>query len=426
MTYSANPISPPSSPPSPTYLPFRCRLLAILGNSEGINLEEDVQSLRKLEHIVEIEWLEEPSRKKLYPTLGREKWDILFFAGHSSSEEDLTTGNIAINSQESLNLQQLKFTLRNARQNGLKLAIFNSCDGLGLANALVDLRIPYIIVMREPVPDRVAQDFLEFFLERFSKGMSLHKAFRKAREQLEYLEHTEYPGATLIPEIVQHPTAQPLFWSQDPTGQPEQTATLVWWKQYRKIALATVLLLAIVASALAVSPYSEFLCEPIGNCNIRVTKRSITKTLEQVNDLNNEAQSIADIKNARNLLSSIEGKINTLSPEEQVSKDYFNLQTTLVRRLEMEERNQQLLNKTAKIVHQIRYDTNQDLTVKEMRTAVEDLFRAKQELEENIKSTSLFYSLAQELQQDYKSRAKDLEKKIEEECKVPIEWQPRC
>ncbi|NEQ66831.1 MAG: CHAT domain-containing protein [Symploca sp. SIO2D2] len=422
MTYSANPISPPSF----TYLPFRCRLLAILGNSEGINLEEDVQSLKKLEHMVEIEWLEEPSRRELYPMLWRKKWDILFFAGHSSSEEDLTTGNIAINSQDSLNLQQLRNTLRNARQNGLKLAIFNSCDGLGLANALVDLRIPYIIVMREPVPDQVAQDFLEFFLERFSKGMSLHKAFRKAREQLEYLEHTEYPGATLIPEIVQHPTAQPLFWSQDPTGQPEQTVTLVWWKQYRKIALATVLLLGLIASALAVSPYSEFLCEPIGNCNVQVTKRSITKTLEQVNDLNNEAQSIANIETALNLLHSIEGQINTLRPEDKVYKDYFNLKTTLVRRLETEKRNQQLLNKTAKIVHQIRYDTNQDLTVKEMRTAVDNLLRAKQELDENIKSTSLFYSLAQELQQDYKSMVKSLEKQIAEECKVPVDWQPRC
>ncbi|NEQ66850.1 MAG: CHAT domain-containing protein [Symploca sp. SIO2D2] len=421
MTYSTNPIGPPSF----TYLPFRCRLLAILGNSEGINLKEDVQSLKKLENIVEIEWLEEPSRRELYPMLWRKNWDILFFAGHSSSEEDLTTGNIAINSQESLNLQQLKFTLRNARQNGLKLAIFNSCDGLGLANALVDLRIPYIIVMREPVPDQVAQDFLEFFLERFSKGMSLHKAFRKAREQLEYLEHTEYPGATLIPEIVQHPTAQPLFWSQDPTGQPEQTATLVWWKQYRKIALATVLLLAVVASALAVSPYSEFLCEPIGNCSVRVTERSITKTLEQVTNLNDAAQSIADIEEALSILNSIANKINTLSPANQVYKDYFNLQTTVERRLEKEDNNQQLLKEARKIAQQVGDNTNQNSTVSEMRTAVTDLLRARQKLQ-IIKDDSLFYPEAIERQKDYDSRVKSLEKKIKEKCKVRVPWQPKC
>ncbi|NER24001.1 MAG: CHAT domain-containing protein [Symploca sp. SIO1C2] len=410
---------------STTYLPFRLRLLAILGNSEGLNLEEDVQSLRKLGNIVEIKLLEEPSIKELYRILWREKWDILFFAGHSDSEEDLKTGSIAINSQESLNLQQLKFTLRNARQNGLKLAIFNSCDGLGLANALVDLRIPYIIVMREPVPDQVAQEFLELFLQKFSKGISLHKAFRKAREQLEYLEHTEYPGATLIPEIVQHPTAQPLIWSQDPTGQPEQTATLVWWKQYRKIALATALLLGVVASALAVSPYSEFLCEPLGNCSVRVTERSITKTLGEVTNLNDAVQSIADIEETLNILNSIANKINTLAPENQVSKDYFYLQTTVERRLEKEYNNQQLLKETEKIAQQVRDDTNQYSTVDEMRMAIRDLLIARQKLQ-TIKPDSLFYSQAQKLQQNYDSRVEAIEKEIAERCKFPVNWQPRC
>jgi len=422
MTDSANPISPPSSR---TYLPFRFRLLAILGNSEDINLEKDVKSLNKFGSNVEIKLLEEPSSKDLYRILWGEKWDVLFFAGHSSSEEDLKTGKIVLNSQESLNLQQLRKTLRNARQNGLQLAIFNSCDGLGLANALVDLRIPYIIVMREPVPDEVAQEFLELFLQKFSKGISLHKAFRKAREQLEYLENTKYPGASLIPEIVQHPTAQPLFWSTDLTGQPEQTASLVWWKQYRKIALATVLLLGLVASALAVSPYSEFLCEPIGNCSVRVTERSITKTLEQVTNLNDAAQSIADIEEALSILNSIANKINTLSPANQVYKDYFNLQTTVERRLEKEDNNQQLLKEARKIAQQVGDNTNQNSTVSEMRTAVTDLLRARQKLQ-IIKDDSLFYPEAIERQKDYDSRVKSLEKKIKEKCKVRVPWQPKC
>ncbi|NER96992.1 MAG: CHAT domain-containing protein [Symploca sp. SIO1B1] len=201
----------PLSTFSLTSLPSMYRILAILGNSQGINLAEDEHSLRKLPN-VEIEWLREPSIKKLVSILWRrEKWDILFFAGHSKSKEDLTTGNIAINSQDSLNLQVLKNPLKHVQQNGLKLAIFNSCDGLGLANALADLGVPYIIVMRESVPDQVAQDFLQFFLEGFSTGISLYKAFRKAREQLKYLE---YPGAVQIPVIVQHPTAQPLIWPQ--------------------------------------------------------------------------------------------------------------------------------------------------------------------------------------------------------------------
>lgn len=44
------------------------------------------------------------------------------------------------------------------------IAIFNSCDGLGLAQELADLHIPQMIVIKEPVPDKLAQEFLKYFL----------------------------------------------------------------------------------------------------------------------------------------------------------------------------------------------------------------------------------------------------------------------
>ncbi|PZO11377.1 MAG: hypothetical protein DCF25_19485 [Leptolyngbya foveolarum] len=57
-------------------------------------------------------------------------------------------------------------------RHGLTLAIFNSCDGLGLAKylsqAIAPISVPYIIVMREAVPDAVAQTFLKYFLAAFS------------------------------------------------------------------------------------------------------------------------------------------------------------------------------------------------------------------------------------------------------------------
>jgi hypothetical protein len=36
------------------------------------------------------------------------------------------------------------------------------------------LQIPQAIVMREPVPDKVAQEFLKHFLKAFSRGKSLY------------------------------------------------------------------------------------------------------------------------------------------------------------------------------------------------------------------------------------------------------------
>ena len=101
-------------------------------------------------------------------SLGLPVNDILFFAGHSESREHGKKGIIALNPDDSLDLEEIPRTLTSAIDQGLKLAIFNSCDGLGLAQRLADLNLPYVIVWREPVPDKIAQKFLNFFT--FSLG----------------------------------------------------------------------------------------------------------------------------------------------------------------------------------------------------------------------------------------------------------------
>ncbi len=93
---------------------------------------------------------------------------------------------------------------------GLKLAIFNSCDGLGLARKLVDLRIPYAIVMREPVPDIVAQKFLQYFLTAFAGGESFYSSVRLARKRLQEELEDKYPCASWLPVIFQNPVAAEL------------------------------------------------------------------------------------------------------------------------------------------------------------------------------------------------------------------------
>jgi branched-chain amino acid transport system substrate-binding protein len=136
--------------PSAQNLKSPVKILALFGHSEGINTKKDLDTLTKLQG-AKIEILQEPSKKELINKLRSQPWDILFFAGHSSSENGDHSGEIQINQQETLSLQSLRNSLRYAVQKGLKLAFFNSCDGLGLANSLADLKIPYIVVMREPV-----------------------------------------------------------------------------------------------------------------------------------------------------------------------------------------------------------------------------------------------------------------------------------
>ncbi|PZV07713.1 MAG: sensor protein Chase2 [Leptolyngbya sp.] len=184
------------------------RILAILGDRRGIDIERDRQLLADLPN-AEVLFLVEPSRQQLNHQLWEQAWDILFFAGHSNTEA--RQGRLHINPDDSLTIAELKYGLRQAISRGLRLAIFNSCDGLGLAYELEQLHLPQLIVMREPVPDLVAQEFLKHFLTAFAQGEELYFAVRQARERLQGLEG-EYPCATWLPIIFQNPVVIPPSW----------------------------------------------------------------------------------------------------------------------------------------------------------------------------------------------------------------------
>ncbi|NJR51355.1 MAG: CHAT domain-containing protein [Leptolyngbyaceae cyanobacterium CSU_1_3] len=184
----------------------RASILAILGDSQDIDVNRDRIYLEQLLTQADIHFLVEPEREELNHQLWQD-WDILFFAGHSTTQE---TGFLQINPRETLTLEQLRWGLSRAIANGLKLAIFNSCDGLGLAQAFADLHIPQVIVMREPVPDVVAQEFLKHFLAAFVDGRSLYTSVREARERLQGMEGLYC--ASWLPVICQNPAEVPMRW----------------------------------------------------------------------------------------------------------------------------------------------------------------------------------------------------------------------
>ena len=191
----------------------RVRILAILGDSSGINIESDRQFLQSLPG-AETVFLPEPSRAELDEQLWDSRgWDIIFFAGHSDSKSEGEKGKIYLNPADSYGIEDFKWAMREAIARGLNLAIFNSCDGLGIARDLAALHIPQIVVMREPVPDRVAQEFLKDFLSAYTGGKSLYLSVREARERLHGLED-RHPSASWLPVICQHPAELPKSWQE--------------------------------------------------------------------------------------------------------------------------------------------------------------------------------------------------------------------
>ncbi|MBD2388132.1 CHASE2 domain-containing protein [Cylindrospermum sp. FACHB-282] len=235
------------SPTQPKLHTGKVKILAILGNSSSIDVEKDRTLLQGLKD-AETKFLVEPTRREVDQYLWNQDWDILFFAGHSSSQADGETGKIYINETESLAIPQLKNALQQAISRGLKIAIFNSCDGIGLARNLADLNIPQVIVMREPVPDLVAQEFLKNFLVAFAGGKLFYSAVREARERLQGWEN-DFLCASWLPLICQNPTVIPVTW-QELCGNYNSPDN----KKYNLLQkIGAIFFIASIASALMIS-----------------------------------------------------------------------------------------------------------------------------------------------------------------------------
>jgi CHAT domain len=174
-----------------------------------MQINKDLEILKdtlSLESNAEIIYLKSPDHNELANIIEKQKPQILFFAGHTDNN-----GEIALSRNESITIENLKFELIRAVDSGLKLAFFNSCNGVEIAIQLSEVGIPNIIVMREALPDKAAHLFLHHFLEEFVLGKPLNRAIRRAREKLNYCEK-EFPGVMSLPMIWQTPAEPVLTW----------------------------------------------------------------------------------------------------------------------------------------------------------------------------------------------------------------------
>ena len=248
----------------------KVKILVVLGEATNINVQADLELLRdRLPTNAQlIEPLIATNRATLDAILWKEQIDIFFFAGHSNDRDryGLKAGQFYLSDDEGLSIEDLKYSLKNAIKRGLKLAIFNSCRGVKLAQDLADLRMPAIVVMRQRIRDEVAQQFLEYFIEAFAqKKKSLYLAVREARERLHGLNNT-YPCASWFPVLCQHPAADDLTWM----GMVKPRFSLL--RLLKKVSLvyyltaALTVSLAIAGGWLTANPLSKYLHKQGANC----------------------------------------------------------------------------------------------------------------------------------------------------------------
>jgi hypothetical protein len=192
----------------------RARILAILGDDTGLDFKTDreaVQSLDKVAEVKFIGWQPKQTPTEVIHNIttaiaDEQGWDVLFFAGHSN--ETIAGGELSIAPPGvSISINEIKPQLIAARDRGLQVAIFNSCSGLNIAESLIDLGFGQVVVMREPIHNRVAQEFLVRFLQGLGKNQDLYEAVFSARQSLMEKSHT-YPSASLVPSLFCHPGAE--------------------------------------------------------------------------------------------------------------------------------------------------------------------------------------------------------------------------
>lgn len=210
----------------------KARVLAILGDNTGLNLGQDTKALRSLLRVASITiigW--KRNEEKAKPTIPKSiethffeadvlkreiqkaiadvrGWDILFFAGHSN-ETVLTGGELGIAPHTSISIQDIEDSIHKAKQRGLQFALFNSCCGINIAESLINLGLSQVVVMREPIHDQVAQEFLVQFLKSLAEYKDVHEALLEACQFLKQEEkRLSYPSAYLVPSLFHHPGAE--------------------------------------------------------------------------------------------------------------------------------------------------------------------------------------------------------------------------
>lgn len=211
----------------PPFKSKKVKILMVIGTREGLNTDQDLQAIQKLEDQgAEVKVLIEPNKQELSDACLKEnRYHIFIFSGHSGSNAEGKIGWIQINNSPEgrLSINEFRNNFRVLIDQGLQLAIFNSCDGLGLAHQLAKINLPRSIVMREPVPDHIAIRFLQYFFDEFTQNKSLFSCVNRAKKSLEFFDDQKCPGAMWLPTLCVRESAlsKPLTWQQLIKSKPK-------------------------------------------------------------------------------------------------------------------------------------------------------------------------------------------------------------
>lgn len=241
-------------------VPGKLNAFVICGSNERINVEPDLKALRK--HLPRNITLLPPFKGNSLELIQRlsqhsiaednEQIHLLFFIGHSAST-DTSDIRIYINKADYISPTNPNFktVLTDLKNRGLILAFFNSCDGLGIAKELIEIGIPNLIVMKETIHDRTAQNFIGYFLKQWAEAnIPIDIAFRRAKFELRF--NPETPNGDFLPALFRNHNQPPLILPQSISKRFRSFLKEIW-KYIRKRPFVSLPPLALFVAGLCLT-----------------------------------------------------------------------------------------------------------------------------------------------------------------------------
>jgi hypothetical protein len=187
------------------------------------DLESALLELREAGR-VELQRLEGATREALRRKLQETGFHVLHFIGHGALDTDRGGGVVLLEREdggpEPLGGQELSVLLQTNPQ--LRLVILNACHGArgsaadpfaGLAQSLIQGRLPAVVAMRSAVTDRAAIAFSRNFYASLSRREPVDRAVSQARHAMFEQDSAEW--------------ASPVLAMRSPDGR---LFTLFWWE----------------------------------------------------------------------------------------------------------------------------------------------------------------------------------------------------
>jgi hypothetical protein len=204
----------------------RVDILAIWGHAPELELAKDLAALQQPR--ARVTHCQPKSAIDISDTLiEQQQIRILFFGGHGETIEleleanTQSIGTIYLDKDTPISISKIKTDLKQAIERGLQIAIFNCCSGLGLAQELADLNLPYLVVMRSQIPDKLAQQFCQDLLSRYSQGGDFTTAFDYARGRLVTRTDRDDEFESWLPMLVHNPQSNRVTWAD---------LSRAWWQ----------------------------------------------------------------------------------------------------------------------------------------------------------------------------------------------------